>query len=161
LAATHYNPRGHRTGALAARLRLSTRLAPHQFAVDRQASRALYRDAIRRQQVKFERAARQGGVFKFLVLLVSTLPRRSARSGGRLANGQGQESGFSGVALQDTEKDSRAFLEEFKITYPNGRDESGKIAVDYGTWGIPESFFIDAQGGSLISMSAAFAPPWS
>lgn len=53
---------------------------------------------------------------------------------------------FLGVALQDTEKDSRAFLEEFKITYPNGRDESGKIAVDYGTWGIPESFFIDAQG---------------
>ena len=53
---------------------------------------------------------------------------------------------FLGIALQDTEKDSRAFLEEFKITYPNGRDESGKIAVDYGTWGIPESFFIDAQG---------------
>ncbi len=53
---------------------------------------------------------------------------------------------FLGVALQDTEKDSRAFLEEFKITYPNGRDESGKIGVDYGTWGIPESFFIDPQG---------------
>ncbi len=53
---------------------------------------------------------------------------------------------FLGIALQDTEKDSRAFLEEFKITYPNGRDLSEKIAVDYGTWGIPESFFIDAQG---------------
>lgn len=53
---------------------------------------------------------------------------------------------FLGVALQDTEKDSRAFLEEFKITYPNGRDVSEKIAVDYGAWGIPESFFIDAQG---------------
>ena len=53
---------------------------------------------------------------------------------------------FLGVALQDTEKDSRAFLEEFKISYPNGRDESGKIGVDYGTWGIPESFFIDPQG---------------
>jgi cytochrome c biogenesis protein CcmG, thiol:disulfide interchange protein DsbE len=32
------------------------------------------------------------------------------------------------------------------VTYPNGKDESGKIAVDYGTWGIPESFFIDPQG---------------
>jgi len=53
---------------------------------------------------------------------------------------------FLGVALQDTDKDSRAFLEEFKVTYPNGRDESGKIAVDYGVWGIPESFFIDPQG---------------
>ena len=53
---------------------------------------------------------------------------------------------FLGVALQDTEKDSRAFLQEFNISYPNGRDETGKIAVDYGVWGIPESFFIDPQG---------------
>ena len=54
--------------------------------------------------------------------------------------------GFLGVALQDTDKDSRAFLQEFGITYPNGKDESGRISVDYGTWGIPESFFIDPQG---------------
>jgi cytochrome c biogenesis protein CcmG, thiol:disulfide interchange protein DsbE len=53
---------------------------------------------------------------------------------------------FLGVAVQDTEKDSRDFLEEFGITYPNGADPSGKIAVDYGVWGIPESFFIDPQG---------------
>jgi cytochrome c biogenesis protein CcmG, thiol:disulfide interchange protein DsbE len=53
---------------------------------------------------------------------------------------------FLGVALQDPEKDSRAFLEEFNVTYANGRDDSGKIAVDYGVWGIPESFFIDPQG---------------
>ena len=59
---------------------------------------------------------------------------------------KGKNMVFLGVAVQDTEKDSRAFLQEFGITYPNGRDESGKIAVDYGTWGIPESFFIDPQG---------------
>lgn len=53
---------------------------------------------------------------------------------------------FLGVALQDTDNDSRAFLQEFGITYPNGKDESGRISVDYGTWGIPESFFIDPQG---------------
>jgi cytochrome c biogenesis protein CcmG/thiol:disulfide interchange protein DsbE len=53
---------------------------------------------------------------------------------------------FLGVALQDTDDNARAFLEEFKVTYPNGKDDSGKIAVDYGTWGIPESFFIDPQG---------------
>lgn len=59
---------------------------------------------------------------------------------------KGKDLVFIGVALQDTDRDSRAFLEEFDITYPNGKDESGKIAVDYGTWGIPESFFIDPQG---------------
>jgi cytochrome c biogenesis protein CcmG/thiol:disulfide interchange protein DsbE len=53
---------------------------------------------------------------------------------------------FLGVALQDSDQASRDFLKEFNVTYPNGRDESGKIAVDYGTWGIPESFFIDPQG---------------
>jgi len=53
---------------------------------------------------------------------------------------------FLGVALQDIDENAKAFLQEFKITYPNGRDESGKIGVDYGTWGIPESFFIDPQG---------------
>jgi cytochrome c biogenesis protein CcmG/thiol:disulfide interchange protein DsbE len=53
---------------------------------------------------------------------------------------------FIGVALQDTDKNALEFLKEFDVTYPNGKDEAGKIAVDYGTWGIPESFFIDPQG---------------
>jgi cytochrome c biogenesis protein CcmG/thiol:disulfide interchange protein DsbE len=53
---------------------------------------------------------------------------------------------YIGIALQDTEENARAFLKEFDITYPNGRDEGGRISVDYGVWGIPESFFIDPQG---------------
>lgn len=53
---------------------------------------------------------------------------------------------FLGIDIQDTEKDALAFLREFNVTYPNGRDAEGKIAVDYGVWGIPESFFIDPQG---------------
>jgi cytochrome c biogenesis protein CcmG/thiol:disulfide interchange protein DsbE len=28
----------------------------------------------------------------------------------------------------------------------NGRDSSGKIAIDYGVWGIPETFFLDPRG---------------
>jgi cytochrome c biogenesis protein CcmG/thiol:disulfide interchange protein DsbE len=53
---------------------------------------------------------------------------------------------FLGIDIQDKEEDARAFMKEFGITYLNGRDASGKIAVDYGVWGIPESFFIDGQG---------------
>jgi cytochrome c biogenesis protein CcmG, thiol:disulfide interchange protein DsbE len=53
---------------------------------------------------------------------------------------------FIGVALQDTDQASLDFLKEFDVTYPNGKDGSGKIAIDYGVWGIPESFFIDPQG---------------
>ena len=53
---------------------------------------------------------------------------------------------FLGINIQDREDDARAFMKEFGITYLNGRDESGKIAIDYGVWGIPETFFIDPQG---------------
>ena len=53
---------------------------------------------------------------------------------------------FIGVACAGHRKDSLEFLKEFEVTYPNGKDEAGKIGVDYGTWGIPESFFIDPQG---------------
>ena len=53
---------------------------------------------------------------------------------------------FLGIDIQDTDEDARAYLKEFNVTYPNGRDLSGKVAVDYGVWGIPETFFIDPQG---------------
>ncbi len=66
---------------------------------------------------------------------------------------------FLGIALQDTEKDSRAFIQEFNISYPNGRDETGKIAVDYGVWGIPESFFIDPQGRITYKHVGGIRPP--
>lgn len=57
-----------------------------------------------------------------------------------------QEVVFLGIDIQDREEDARAFLREFNITYPNGRDGSGKIAIDYGVWGIPETFFLDREG---------------
>jgi cytochrome c biogenesis protein CcmG, thiol:disulfide interchange protein DsbE len=53
---------------------------------------------------------------------------------------------FLGINIQDKEEDARAFIEEFAVSYMNGRDASGKIAVDYGVWGIPETFFIDHAG---------------
>jgi cytochrome c biogenesis protein CcmG/thiol:disulfide interchange protein DsbE len=59
---------------------------------------------------------------------------------------KGKDMVFIGVALQDTDQNSLEFLKEFDVSYPNGKDETGKIAVDYGTWGLPESFFIDPQG---------------
>lgn len=53
---------------------------------------------------------------------------------------------FIGIDIQDTEAAAREFIKEFGITYPNGRDASGRIAIDFGVWGIPETFFIDATG---------------
>lgn len=53
---------------------------------------------------------------------------------------------FLGVNIQDTEEGARRFIEEFGITYPNGRDPQSRIAINYGVYGIPETFFIDREG---------------
>jgi len=53
---------------------------------------------------------------------------------------------FLGINIQDTEEAARAFLQEFSISYANARDVSGRIAIEYGVWGIPETFFIDPEG---------------
>lgn len=53
---------------------------------------------------------------------------------------------FLGVDIQDTEEDALQFLKEFGVTYANGRDATGKISINYGVWGIPETYFIDPDG---------------
>ncbi len=58
----------------------------------------------------------------------------------------GQPVEFIGVNIWDRNQDALDFLEAFETTYPNGVDEAGKIAIDYGVRGIPEKFFIDQKG---------------
>jgi cytochrome c biogenesis protein CcmG/thiol:disulfide interchange protein DsbE len=51
-----------------------------------------------------------------------------------------------GVNFQDQEEAARAFIREFDLTFPNGRDVGSRIAVDYGVYGIPELFFVTGDG---------------
>ena len=53
---------------------------------------------------------------------------------------------FVGVDVQDTEEDARAFVSRFGATYTNGRDENGKITIDYGVVGLPVTFFVGKDG---------------
>ncbi len=57
-----------------------------------------------------------------------------------------QEVIFLGVDIQDREEAAREFLREFRISYSNGRDDRNRIAIDYGVYGIPETYFIDPDG---------------
>lgn len=59
---------------------------------------------------------------------------------------QGQGVVFVGINTQDEEPRAKAFIEEFGLTYANGMDRGGTIAIDYGVWGLPEAFFVDAEG---------------
>ena len=54
---------------------------------------------------------------------------------------------FVGINMQDrSEEDARAFLDRFNLTFPNGRDAQSRVSVEYGIFGLPETFFINADG---------------
>lgn len=65
---------------------------------------------------------------------------------------------FLGINIQDKKENALAFIKEFGISFPNGPDPSGKLAVDYGVWGIPEGFFISPQG--TITYKHTGGLPW-
>lgn len=53
---------------------------------------------------------------------------------------------FVGVAHLDQLPAALRYIEEFGITYPNGRDSGNVISDRYGVRGVPKTFFIDPQG---------------
>ena len=57
---------------------------------------------------------------------------------------------FVGVIFQDSPGDARRFLlsrgESADSGYPNLLDPGSRVAIDYGVYGVPETFFIDRDG---------------
>ena|SRR3989338_3854743 len=53
---------------------------------------------------------------------------------------------FLAIAVDDTEKKARAFLNKSGLTIPAGLDNTGKIKDAYGLYGMPTTFFIDKNG---------------
>jgi cytochrome c biogenesis protein CcmG/thiol:disulfide interchange protein DsbE len=51
-----------------------------------------------------------------------------------------------GVDMQDTPEAARAFIRQFQLSFPNAPDDGGKVAVEYGVYGVPETFFVDRAG---------------
>jgi cytochrome c biogenesis protein CcmG/thiol:disulfide interchange protein DsbE len=51
-----------------------------------------------------------------------------------------------GVDVQDKEEAAREFLRRFEHSFPNAPDPKGRVSVDYGVYGVPETFFIDREG---------------
>ncbi|TMI87919.1 MAG: TlpA family protein disulfide reductase [Bacillati bacterium ANGP1] len=54
-----------------------------------------------------------------------------------------------GVDTQDLSEPARGFITRFGITYPNVRDPDGSVAHLFGATGVPETFFIGADGRVL------------
>jgi cytochrome c biogenesis protein CcmG/thiol:disulfide interchange protein DsbE len=51
-----------------------------------------------------------------------------------------------GIDIQDTEAAGRRFIQQFGLTFPNAPDPKGKVSIDYGVYGVPETFLIDRRG---------------
>lgn len=55
-----------------------------------------------------------------------------------------------GVNFQDEVGDANAFLDRFDKPFPSVRDPKGKIGIAWGVFGVPETYFIRADGTLLF-----------
>lgn len=62
---------------------------------------------------------------------------------------------FLGVVFQDKEDKILGFLQQRGTAYPTVVDDRGKTAIAYGVGGVPETYFLDANG----VIRAKFAGP--
>lgn len=64
-----------------------------------------------------------------------------------LAARHGGEVQLIGVLVNDTPDGARGFLARYgQVSWPNMLNSDGRISIDYGVTGPPETFFVDAQG---------------
>ena len=50
---------------------------------------------------------------------------------------------FLGINVWEGQKEAQTFINEFGITYPNAVDKPGKVVVDFGVSGIPETYILN------------------
>jgi cytochrome c biogenesis protein CcmG/thiol:disulfide interchange protein DsbE len=51
-----------------------------------------------------------------------------------------------GVDIQDKEANALEFIRRFGFSFPNAPDPGSKVSIDYGVYGVPETFFVDRHG---------------
>jgi cytochrome c biogenesis protein CcmG/thiol:disulfide interchange protein DsbE len=58
----------------------------------------------------------------------------------------GSQAQFLGIIFEDTEENAQGFLEDMGASFPHLVDPKSRISVDYGVSGVPETYFITADG---------------
>lgn len=59
---------------------------------------------------------------------------------------RGSDVVFIGVLYQDSRDNGLKYVKDNGVTWPTASDDDGRVAFAYGVFGIPETFFIDADG---------------
>jgi cytochrome c biogenesis protein CcmG/thiol:disulfide interchange protein DsbE len=57
---------------------------------------------------------------------------------------------FLGIVYEDEPDRVQAYLKEQGSAYPTLMDADGRAAIAYGVYGVPETYFIDAQGAIVF-----------
>jgi cytochrome c biogenesis protein CcmG/thiol:disulfide interchange protein DsbE len=65
---------------------------------------------------------------------------------------------FLGLNMQDITDDAHAFTRAARVTYPSLRDRSNGVAHRWGVTGLPETFFLSAQGRVVGHVIGAVSP---
>ena len=71
----------------------------------------------------------------------------------------GNDAQFLGVVYEDEVPQVQRFLEQHGKAYPSLLDDDGKAAIAYGVYGVPETYFIDAQGTIVAKFVGPLDPP--
>ena len=55
---------------------------------------------------------------------------------------------FVGIQTQDRQQydAGRQFLDQFGLSFPNGMDDASAVSVNWGLFGVPETYFINRDG---------------
>lgn len=51
-----------------------------------------------------------------------------------------------GIVYQDSRPNARRFMEALGGDWPSGLDPASRTAIDYGVYGVPETYFLSADG---------------
>ncbi len=51
-----------------------------------------------------------------------------------------------GINIQDKREAALKFVRDMDLSFPNAQDLTGRVSIDYGVYGVPETFFIDKRG---------------
>ncbi|MDE0883416.1 MAG: redoxin domain-containing protein [Myxococcota bacterium] len=65
---------------------------------------------------------------------------------------------FLGLVYEDTEIRIRSYIKKSGAAYPILIDEAGKTAIAYGVYGVPETFFISAEGEIIAKHAGPLSP---
>lgn len=63
-----------------------------------------------------------------------------------------------GIVWNDDADQARRFREEFGLTFPQVTDPGNRTALDYGVFGVPETYVVDSRGIVMAKLIGAVGP---